>query len=69
VLFFPPLLQISLKSLKYGQNNGLKFLMIQKIRIIFSIPELRQKILLTLGLLASTASVGGFRCPSSMSKR
>ena len=27
-------------------------LMIQKIRIIFSIPELRQKILLTLGLLA-----------------
>ena len=26
--------------------------MIQKLRIIFSIPELRQKILLTLGLLA-----------------
>ncbi len=26
--------------------------MIQKIRVIFSIPELRQKIMLTLGLLA-----------------
>ena len=41
----------------------------EKIRVIFTIPELRQKILLTLCCWPSTASAGRFPCRSSTTSK
>ena len=35
-----------------GRFTGIDFVMLEKLRICWTIPELRRKILLTLGLLA-----------------